>query len=91
MYTFNCVALLKRKALSCPEATVEVGDKVARNEGPTAVIFVNIAEVLSKPDAEAVPPGLLSDSNPSELETDGLSAIDGSLTAKANCTTPLYP
>ena len=91
LYTFNCVALLKRNALSCPTANVVVGAKVARKDGPTEVIFVNIAEVVSKPVPEAVPAALLSDSKLSEVETDGLSAIDGSLTINPYCTKPLKP
>ena len=45
-------------------------------------MFVNIAEVVSKPADDAVPAALLSDSKLSEVETEGLSAIEGSLTIK---------
>jgi len=81
--TFNSVARLKRKALSCPEAKETVGAIVDLNLGPIKVQFVKIADVLSVP-LVTVPPALLSDSKPSEVEIEGLSAIAGSLTPKPN-------
>ena len=72
MITFNSDLLLICNALAYPGAKVPK----LRFTGPTDVIFEKIAEVLTLFGAPigSIPPALLSDSNPSEVEIAGMSA-----------------
>ncbi len=70
-----------RAARRYPAATVPAVVTSPRS-GPTIVTLLKIAAVKG---VNASPAASLSDSNPSEVDTVGLSEISGSRTPKQNC------
>ena len=85
LYNFKAVFLLNRAPRRYPGAIVF---PLFPRNGPIAVMLEKIGEVCG---VEAEPDASLSDSKPSEVETDGLSARFGSRTINPNCTFPRYP
>ena len=82
LYMLIFVFFLKRAALLyAPVGIVPPFGNVALYDGPINVQFEKTVVVNG---VALSPAALLSDSNPSEVETDGASAILGSLTAKQN-------